>query len=160
MSCLIRFVKEAQIHRAANSVSCVNTHVCILICLYFSSRGQAQRAGVIGSSLSSQTDWTFHHRGISLQYSKPQYTSWAFNKVLTNTSTRLFNHPFDCMTEREPSPSYSQRGNDSIRKHREKETTTTKQFCFDPQWTIRYRTFGYSTGSAEDYRSCHWRWSM
>lgn len=60
-----------------------------------------ERTGVIGSSLSPQTGGTFHHRGISFQFSKPRRTSDAINKVFfPNTgskkkiaSQQLFNHP-------------------------------------------------------------------
>lgn len=53
--------------------------------LYFSSRGEWQRTGIIGSSLSPQTGRTFHHRGISFQFSKPRHTSDAINKVFLQT---------------------------------------------------------------------------
>ena len=49
--------------------------------LRFSGEGEWQRTGVIGSSLSPQTGRTFHHRGISFQFSKPRHTSDAINKV-------------------------------------------------------------------------------
>lgn len=61
--------------------------VCVMsvVWLHFSSRGEWQRTGVIGSSLSPQTGGTFHHRGISFQFSKPCHTSDAINKVFFQT---------------------------------------------------------------------------
>lgn len=70
-------------------VSCVHVCVysflflCVCVCEWscYSSGGEWQRTGVIGSSLSPQTGGTFHHRGISFQFSKPRHTSDAINKV-------------------------------------------------------------------------------
>ena len=74
-------------------MSCVHVCVCVLVSLSvcvcvcvsewscYSSGGEWQRTGVIGSSLSPQTGGTFHHRGISFQFSKPRHTSDAINKV-------------------------------------------------------------------------------
>ncbi len=50
-----------------------------------SGRGEWPRTGVIGSSLSPQTGGTFHHRGISFQFSKPHNTSDAIYKVFFQT---------------------------------------------------------------------------
>lgn len=54
-------------------------------CLCFLSGREWQRTGVIGSFLSPQTGGTFHHRGISFQFSKPRHTSDAINKVFFQT---------------------------------------------------------------------------
>lgn len=94
--------------------------LCVCVCEWscYSSGGEWQRTGVIGSSLSPQTGGTFHHRGISFQFSKPRHTSDAINKVFfffpntakKNASQQLFNHPFDCFQEREQAPLCSQWG--------------------------------------------------
>lgn len=114
--------------------------------LRVSSGGEWQRTGVIGSSLSPQTGGTFHHRGISFQFSKPRNTSDTINKLFfsntgrKNASQQLFNHPFDCLAEREHAPLCSQREKDKVRMYEEKKSGTTKQSYLDRTGTIQYRT--------------------
>lgn len=111
-------------------------------CVTESSVAVWQRTGIIGSSLSPQTGGTFHHRGISFQFSKPCHTSDAINKVFfrntggKNASQQLFNHPFDCLAEREQAPLCSQREKDKVRIHEEEKAGTTRQCYHDPLWTI------------------------
>lgn len=108
-----------------------------VVWLRFSSGGEWQRTGVIGSSLSPQTDGTFHHRGISFQFSKPCNTSDTINKVFfsntgrKNASQQLFNHPFDCLAEKEQALLCSQKEKDKVRMYKETKAGTTKQCCLD-----------------------------
>lgn len=98
------------------------THACFYFCegaqvkcFCFSSGGEWQRTGVIGSSLSPQTSETLYHRRISFQFSKSCHTSGTIKKVFfppntrrKNASQQLFNHPFDCLAVREQAPLCSQ----------------------------------------------------
>lgn len=90
MSGRIYFVKWAQTRRAARSIGHVHERACILVSISvyvcewvsiawscFSSGGEWQRTGVIGR--------TFHHWGISFQFSKLYRTSDAINKVFSQT---------------------------------------------------------------------------
>lgn len=68
--------------------NCLCMHSCFYFCagsqvkcFCFSSGGERQWTGVIGSSLSPQTSEILHHRGISFQFSKSCHTSDTINKV-------------------------------------------------------------------------------
>lgn len=69
---------------STNTYSSLQYELCAYerVCIFVSTAEKSGRGhGVIGSSLSPQTGGTFHHRGISFQFSKPCHTSDTINKV-------------------------------------------------------------------------------
>lgn len=108
-----------------------------------------ERTGVIGSSLSPQTGGTFHHGGISFQFSKPCHTSDAINKSFffqTQGGKKMQVSSYLIISliasRRENKLSCAVRGEKKVRSHVEKAASTTKHcYLYDdpshPLWTIQ-----------------------